>query len=132
VYPRVCGPREPGLVTLDKHGSLTEEYDQSLIDPNYFALHHLPGSESGGGHLPAGFFASSGPAIGERAGGEETKNHESIDSTQNDCFGSSAYCPPLSNHDCSSKLKSRVYLETRVQLDHARQRERGKQRAGRD
>jgi len=30
------------------------------------------------------------------------------------------------------KLKSRVYLETRVQLDYARQRERGKQRAGRD
>src|SRR6266576_76499 len=30
------------------------------------------------------------------------------------------------------KLKSRVYLESRVQLDYARQRERGKQRAGRD
>jgi hypothetical protein len=30
------------------------------------------------------------------------------------------------------KLKSRVYLETRVQLDDARQRERGKQRVGRD
>jgi hypothetical protein len=27
------------------------------------------------------------------------------------------------------KLKSRVYLETRVQLDYARQRERGEQRA---
>ena len=30
------------------------------------------------------------------------------------------------------KLKKRGYFKTRVQLDHARQRERGEQRAGRD
>ena len=30
------------------------------------------------------------------------------------------------------KLKKRGYFKTRVQLDHARQRERGEQRVGRD
>jgi hypothetical protein len=55
---------------LDQHGSFTEEYDQSLIDPKYFTLHHLTGSESGGGHLPAGFFASSGPQSENEHGGE--------------------------------------------------------------
>ena len=44
----------------------------------------LNGSESGGGHFPAAFFAPSGPAIPEnQLSGEKRKgrkNHESIDS----------------------------------------------------
>ena len=39
---------------------------------------------------------------------------------------------PHSHHFRLRKLKSRGYLKTRVQLDDARQRERGKQRAGRN
>jgi len=58
---------------LDKHGSFTEKYDQGLIDPKGFTLHHLPGSESGGGPLPLGSLPLPDPQSENEHGGKETK-----------------------------------------------------------